>query len=656
MCANRWWRVRRRPRSKAALPDARRVLGGACLLVLTWGMVRPAFADPLLRLRRDGGEVGGSIESLSSRDAISSQSEAPRTQLWLRLPLDGAFVSPRLFAWSGSVRPSLQRGPAGGGGTVKVTDTGYEFSARAFTGSPFTLGAVAARSRGTSRASGVTLSEFRSDVSSLTAQLRLRGIAVQGELGDRRSDQSWVVGPLATAVEQDIRVKQWRLEASNSKLQAWRQRDLRVGPSTDEYLTYASGITHGLRWGHGSELSSRYTRDEQSRPTRTGQWDWNERVRLRHGARTETAWSREERHAWNPSGEARALGWSSRASHTPNSWLRLGAGYQERRASAPGERSVTRSGGPEVSVGGRLAGAVRADLTAGYDRETRSLSGELRGPVDVLDERALFDASGSVLLLRAGVRAATFRVESPDHTVTFLENVDYRVIVNGSTFQVLVLPGGRLRPGDAVLLSYTYDPPTAGAADADLVRLNATLGWKSLTARHARRRRDADGSGIAVTARTSAYDEDESTLEYDRTARMGRLRVAGGLTHRTFDGVRQRVTDVRGEYTTAPTRYGQPSFAAGWSRRTGDAAPLDLDDVSAGWTAMPINGLTTIARFELRRSRFDSHPLERTTGVTLDADWRFGALESQLRYGFAARRDGVDRDAQRVWLRVTRRF
>ena len=127
-----------------------------------------------------------------------------------------------------------------------------------------------------------------------------------------------------------------------------------------------------------------------------------------------------------------------------------------------------------------------------------------------------------------------------------------------------------------MLLSYTYEPPTSGAADADLVRLNAVLGWRSFTARHARRRRDADGSGIAVTARTSAYDEDESTLEYDRTARLGRLRVAGALTHRTFDGVRQRVTDVRGEYTTAPTRYGQPSFAAGWSRRTGDAAPLDF--------------------------------------------------------------------------------
>ncbi|MCE9627370.1 MAG: hypothetical protein K8R56_05590, partial [Candidatus Eisenbacteria bacterium] len=242
------------------------------------------------------------------------------------------------------------------------------------------------------------------------------------------------------------------------------------------------------------------------------------------------------------------------------------------------------------------------------------------------------------------------------HTITFLENVDYRVIANASTFQLLVLPGGRLRSGDAVLLSYTYDPPVAGAADADLIRLNAIVGWKSFTARHARRRRDADGSGIAVTARTSAYDEDESALEYDRTARMGRLRLAGALTHRTFDGVRQRVTDLRGEYTTAPTPYGQPSFSAGWSRRTGDSAPLDLDDVSAGWTAMPMAGLTTIARFELRRSRFDSHPLERTTGVTLDADWRFGALESQLRYGFAARRDGVDRDAQRVWLRVTRRF
>ena len=71
---------------------------------------------------------------------------------------------------------------------------------------------------------------------------------------------------------------------------------------------------------------------------------------------------------------------------------------------------------------------------------------------------------------------------------------------------------------------------------------------------------------------------------------------------------------------------------------------------------MPLPNLMTVARVERRRSRFDSQPLERTTGVTLDADYRFGAIESQLRYGFAARRDGVDRDGQRVSLRLTRRF
>ena len=624
----------------------------------TWLLAAPLHADPLLRVRRDGGEFGGSIETLSSRDAIASRAEAPRTQLWLRLPLDGALVSPRLLAWSGSLRPSVQRGPAGGGGTVKVSETGYEFSARAFSGSPFTLGAVAARSKGQSRLEGATLSDFRSDVASLTAQLRLRGIAVQGELGERRSDQSWVVAPLAAVVEQDIRVRNWRLEASNSKLQSWRQREQRTGPGVgDEYLTYASGATHALRWGHGSELATRFTRDEQARPTRTGQWEWSERLRVRHTDRTESGWSRDERHSWNPSGESRAIGWSARASHTPSPGLRLGAGYQERRAAALRERSVTRGGGPEIALGGLIAGVVRSDLNAGYDRESRSITGTPGGAVDVLDERALFDVSGSALLLRAGVRAGTFRIESPDHTVRFIENIDYRTIATGSTFQLLVLPGGRLRPGDAVLLSYTYDPPAAGAAHASLVRLNLVLGWKSLTMRHTRRRRDADGSGIAVTARTSAYDEDESGLEYDRTSRrMGRLRLVGTLTHRRFDGVRQRVTDVRGEYATTPTRYGQPSFAAGWSRRTGDAAPLDLDDVSAGWSMVPVSGLTTIARFEVRRSRLDSHPLERTTGLTLDADWRFGALDTQLRYGFAARRDGVDRDAQRVWLRMTRRF
>ena len=139
-----------------------------CAVALAAVLAGSATADPLVRLRRDGGELGGSLESLASRDAVSTQAQAPRTQLWLRLPLEGAFVSPRWLAWSGSVRPSLLRGPAGGGGTIKVSDTGYEFSARAFSGSPLSLGAVAARSRGQSRREGVTLSACASYTSPRT--------------------------------------------------------------------------------------------------------------------------------------------------------------------------------------------------------------------------------------------------------------------------------------------------------------------------------------------------------------------------------------------------------------------------------------------------------------------------------------------------------
>jgi hypothetical protein len=58
------------------------VAGGLAALV-----VGPANADPLLRLRRQGGEIGGSIESLAAWDARASQAEPPRTQFWLRIPL-----------------------------------------------------------------------------------------------------------------------------------------------------------------------------------------------------------------------------------------------------------------------------------------------------------------------------------------------------------------------------------------------------------------------------------------------------------------------------------------------------------------------------------------------------------------------------------------
>lgn len=631
--------------------------GALALSVLLANLALPVRAEPLVRLRRQGGELGGSFESLAARDAFASRAEPPRTQWWLRVPLEGAVLSPRVFAWSVAVRPSFQRGPAGGGGTVRFHELGHEFSARALVGSPLTLAAFTTRTRGRSQREGVTLSEFDARTASVQSQLRLRGIAVRAEWREAESDQRWVIGPLAEAVAQDLRTRTWRVEAANSRLQMWRQGERRTGPGAGtEYRTWSSGATHALRWGHGSELATRFTRDEQARPDRTGQWEWEERVRLRHATRTESSWSREERHAWNPNGASHAVGWSGRLSDRLADGVRWGAAYQERRASAGGERALTRSGGPELALSGRLPGAVRFDVTTGLDLERRRIAGETRGPVDVLEDRLLFDASGSILLLRAGVRTATLRLESPDHAVLFLEGVDYRVLSGNSTLQLLLVPGGRLRAGDAVLASYTYDPAATGAASAEVVRVHALMSWRGLSLRHARRRRTVEGSGIAVTARTSDYDEDESTLELERNAPLGRVHASAAITHRGFDGIRQQVTELRGEWSGRPTTWGQPSAAVGWSRRTGEREALVLDDVALAWTASPFAGLTTVTRLERRRSRLGAAHEERATGVTIDADWRYGALESQLRYGYAARRDGVDRDAQRVWLRLTRRF
>ena len=132
---------------------------GALASVVTLMVFAPVVrAEPLVRLRRYGGELGGSIESITSGDAMGSRTEAPRSQLWLRVPFEGALVSTRLLSWSGSLRPSFQRGPAGGGGTVQVSETGYEMSARMFSASPFNLSGVAARTRGVMLAPGRQIS------------------------------------------------------------------------------------------------------------------------------------------------------------------------------------------------------------------------------------------------------------------------------------------------------------------------------------------------------------------------------------------------------------------------------------------------------------------------------------------------------------------
>ena len=631
--------------------------GGLILWLCVAGASAASAQQAPIQLKRSGGEVGAGIEGGSINDERGYRGEQPRARAWLRLPFEGVVGSPRLFTWSGSVRPSYLRGPSGDGGIVRVSETGYEASGRLFPGGIASLTGVFARTRGLSRRDGFVLSDLGSDIRSLQGHVRLRGITLRGEAGDRRQDQAWSVSSDAPLIEQTVRIRTLRVDAVNSKMQLWRQRDLRNGPATtDEYLTYTTGGTHSLRWGHGSELASQFTQDEQRRPNDTGQWWWTERARLRHTLRLESTWTREERHSWDRGQDAHAVGWGGRVLHSPRAALRWGGHYEERRAASAGEWSVTRNGGPEVAWGTRLAGAVRADIAAGYDIEMRRIDGEDHGPVSVLDERAVVDASGSILLLRSGVDAASLRIESPDHTLLYLDGVDYRTIPGVATFQVLVLPGGRLRAGDAVLLSYTYQPPANGESDARALRWNLVTTWNSFTARWGMRRRTADGSGIAVTARSSAYDENELLLDFDRTTRRGRLHAMGGVTRRVLEGSRQQVADVRGEWSAPPSRWGQPSLMAGWSRRTGEAAEVVIDDASAGWIVVPAPVLTSMARLEYRRSRFDGQAAERSAGATIDLDLRVASLESQFRYGFTAIRDGINRDAHHVMLRVTRRF
>lgn len=231
-----------------------------------------------------------------------------------------------------------------------------------------------------------------------------------------------------------------------------------------------------------------------------------------------------------------------------------------------------------------------------HDRRDQQASNPL---VNIIDERIILTGTTQVSLSRPHVVSGTVVVSNLTQTQTFIENLDYLVIVVGTETRIQRLSSGGILDGEDVLVDYTYD--IGGSYGSTQLDQTLSLNWN--ISRH-----------------------------FDTYLRLfdASPEITSGISTFPLNSVRSTLLGMRGE---VPLSIGVPVSVGGsyeWEHRRETISPFQREagDLFAQ-TTDPLFGLANV-RFTGRRSR-----------ITYDfSDQDIDLTGYELR--FWARRFGVD--------------
>lgn len=146
---------------------------------------------------------------------------------------------------------------------------------------------------------------------------------------------------------------------------------------------------------------------------------------------------------------------SGGVSYLPQPDLETSVGMRLERSDA--EQYALRSESIDGAIRYKHAlwlGELQLSYGAKFDRRDQQASNPL---VDVLDEPVTLSGTSQVALSHPHVVAGSVVVTNLTQTQTYLENVDYLVIVVGAETRLQRLASGSILDGEVVLVDYTYD-------------------------------------------------------------------------------------------------------------------------------------------------------------------------------------------------------
>lgn len=586
---------------------------------------------------------------------------------WAEARVRGAILDPRFLQLRLRIRPEWQQS-SWGGATNAADQTavrlGWNGTLSLLEGRPVSLTVTTLRSNATTRSQlGAETEVARSE---FTSALRARLRYLPMRLTFRRYTQDHDVRSGPQPVRQWFTSSRLRLSARNTKTQLSLERhwyDDRLQQVNDFGETHGS-FHHFFRWGKGSRIESDVDYVDRSGSYPYRNFSWWERVHLQH---TRTVHSEYE---FRMGSSRSGLGSSGfRSVTTAVSFPATSALRARIEGSAHwtrfdiGHESILRAGPRlELVTGLPLRSRLVVGTSLTYERASQQPTGD--GWLAVSGERHIVDVQGSFFLDRAGVDLTSVRVLRPDRTLVYQAALDYQLVEAGPFLEVVILPTGRVQPGDTLVVDYRHQLVPQASREQLVATLQAQIaagpflgyGRSRLTGRLG----DQESAPIPVptgNAVASLRDLDEFVVGLRVRGRLpiGRAEAGFERSIRTAETFRIETLELRASWSfnLGSSMLGSVQGAA--ARTDGTDGPSRTVSGSASvvwWAHRSLSLRATLGSWRRRVESGDASFL----GAGLAAEWRRGKSLAVLRYDRTQWDEVSPRLDDRVSVIVVREF
>lgn len=643
----------------------------ALALLLAWSGLAPAQTG--VQVRPSGGELG-----LQLGGNWAGRTQAPANRRfdyweWARFGIKGLVLDHRLLEFNAQLRPMWRQ--VSWTGPVEPGDLGarhfdFDVGGTLLGKRPYWASFRAARSTNTLR--GRAGSEINYVHKLLEGRFGLRNRYLPVELSYRSTakDQNWIGGPELPPESTDE--NRLRLTARNRKTSLLLERIGAQDRAAQLRANTSRGVfTHMLGWGKGSRLSTTLNYFEQSGLRSVERFSWLERVRLQHTRRVASTYGFSIARGKTAGGTT--------VNRTGEGYLSYRIGSRMSAVTGVRSRSLRHSGGAEsaLQISSAMNFAVQLPLTAtlsagasvAFERIARTPPED--GWILVVQEEHVVGPSSRFFLDNAFADPASVAVRSADGALVYEGGVDYQVLETPPFVEIVVLPAGRIEPGDTLSADYRYRlaPATGRSVGWGSYRVAlAVRGLEVYHAAHLFRPIDvADESllaegGVLGAGGVGTRDELAIGVSFRGSVPMGTVDLRAETSRREHETVFSSTSSrVGGGITTRLLSTVSSSLGGNFNRTTTNDVRFDMWSLSwsIAWPALRSLWLRgSVSAWDWSQDvATDGRRLRQAfVGGGLDAVWSVGLTRVELRLSRSQLAGDVARTDDRLWIRAVRTF
>jgi hypothetical protein len=610
-------------------------------------------------VRLERGEVGVDGRGLIQVEGVSPGSVTSDYQQWLRLPISGFLVHPRVLRYTVAVRPLLGQHTASTleQGT-RSRNVGLDLSATLFQARRMTLSFQATRSSGASRGDFGTQNDFNNADFTTLLLFRDRYFPTTVTYSDRSVRDRWESAYTAEPIERDQRASRLRAEVRNKKLTTVLERtSYRDHRGTGDHDAASAQARHRLEWGKGSSMVSAVNLYRRTGSSEIQRNSWSERVFIAHTREVGTALSL-SRQTWSRASQAgRNLSYDATTRYSPALTFEgaLSASGQVFRSGVGGGLSRFRIA-PSLRYSVNLPAGARLNTSGSVGSEKLSRTLPSDALLDVVEEAHEVDEARVFTLEQLRVERSSIEIWDEARTLLLQEDVDYRIVETGPVVDIHILPGSRVQLGEVVLVNYRYR--SLAVEDSRLVYLNyeTTLRLRGLSLRHGRRQRSEDTSGPSGALADPNDVDLWFGVSLSGRTRLGAVSLDATRRSRSASEIDYYSDELRGDL--ALPAYGTLESRVRASTTRTVAADLVTRTTAAGGTfsMAPSRSVRVSAGIDGWIWARDEQSPERFLSGHAMVTWRFGQVNTILTFDQVRRSNGLTRTENRWSVRVVRRF